>query len=170
MITLTDAQRRAMQGVRTDDDRVAFIADHLRAYFPGRFEGIPDESVETRVRSGIARARRYGIESLGDLCSWVTVMFETAARFDEQPELHNILTDPARAPSDRYAALFAGGLAEAWEQAAALSGHFEAELDAWFPETAGVPLGVDLPNAAGASAAEADTGEGTRRVGLGARS
>jgi hypothetical protein len=153
MITIRRAQREAMAALPTEEDLVAFVVDHVREYFPGRFDEL-EEFVTARVRRGIARARSHGLAAEEDLCSFVTVMLDISARFDEQPRIARILGGDDGTPTARYARLFAGGLADAWEEAARYPAEDpDAELEAWEPGALAEldELGIERPSVAAAA-------------------
>lgn len=115
---------------KTDEEVVEFIAGHLREEIPEVVGDLP--SLPEMVRSGVARARGHGLRSLGDLTAFVSIMFEVAPTFDEQPELRRVLEDEGAPAGGRLDALFDEELEGAWEEAARYDGAAWAE--AWFPE------------------------------------
>ena len=72
------------------------------------------------VAVAIERARKHGLTSDEQIFGFVSVMFEIAPNFDEEPTLRAILSDTRRKPADRWEALFADtpSLHAAWERAA----------------------------------------------------
>ena len=146
MTVIRNAQRAALAALHTDDDLVAHVEDVVRTHCPGRFDGLAPGFVVDRVRQGIARARAHGLADEGDLCSFVLVMFEVSARFDEHPVLRRVLTTGGGTPAERYARLFAGGLATAWEEASSYPYEApDAEAEAWDPGVLAREAALGLP-------------------------
>ena len=54
---------------------------------------LPAETLETMIRTGLARARTHGFTSEADLAGFVAVMLETAPNFDDHPLLRRGLRD-----------------------------------------------------------------------------
>jgi hypothetical protein len=98
--------------------------DHLLNFItetmPDEIRGIPPHLVREQIRVAIARARKYGLTKDEQVMGFVSVMFEIAPNFDEEPVLQRILTNTRLSPSERWEALFADTpeLNAAWERAA----------------------------------------------------
>jgi len=82
------------------DARERFEADlqaHLRSRFPQRVSEIGDAALAELVRSGIARAERYGVVTRMDVRRFVEYMVELGSDFDTDPAyptVQQILNDP----------------------------------------------------------------------------
>lgn len=88
------------------------IAAHLRAEYPQAtvtlptdeeftVDALPDERLHDLVRTGIARARRYGMTFESSIAAFVAVMFEIAPNFDEHRLCQVLLGDEQTAPDAR---------------------------------------------------------------------
>ena len=105
------------------DDPVRFIElilRHIAQTMPDEIRGIPPHLVWYQIEVAVARARKHGLTKDDDIMGFVSVMFEIAPNFDEEPTLKTILADPRMQPSERWQALFADtpALKAAWERAA----------------------------------------------------
>ena len=117
--------------VRDDETLARAIARFLHDEVPALIEHLEEEILLEMIATGIVKARRYGLERPEQLIGFVSIMFEIAPNFDEQPDIRAALTDPERAPTERYERLFSDPFAAAWEEADA-----NYDDDAWFPELA----------------------------------
>jgi Domain of unknown function (DUF4123) len=68
---------------------IAFLKEKL----PESIKGLPPEVLLGRVRGGIVRARKHGINWQSSLTSFVALMFEMAANFDSHPLFVRLLND-----------------------------------------------------------------------------
>jgi hypothetical protein len=117
--------------LQEDEDRfIGFICQHLRKEYPRKTKRIAEEKLRQMVVGGLARARRYKLTTDEDLMAFVAVMMEIAPNFDEQPDLHHVLTDVRIPVNSRFDTLFIPSLDEAWEQAAE-----NDDQTAWFQES-----------------------------------
>ncbi len=80
---------------------------HLRQHHAATIIGVADEALRQRITFGIERARTYGLSWESSIGGFVALQFVIAPRFDEQPGIHRILTDPSKPPDERI-----GGLSE----------------------------------------------------------
>ncbi len=62
---------------------------------------IPEVAIRTMVRTGIDRAAGYGIRWKSTQASFVTAMFVVAPNFDEDPLVHELLSDERVKPDHR---------------------------------------------------------------------
>lgn len=104
------------------------LAEHLRTEHGPLVEGLPDRLLEEMVRSGLVRARRYGLTWESSLTAFVALMFEVAPNFDEHPPVRRVLLDARVPPDARIEALAGRVSAEEWEEAGR-----RYDADAWFP-------------------------------------
>jgi hypothetical protein len=96
------------------------ILQFVTETMPDEIRGIPEYLVKDQIRVAIARAKKYGLISDQQVMGFVSVMFEIAPNFDEEPILNKTLTNSRLNPAERWEALFADTpeLNAAWERAA----------------------------------------------------
>lgn len=129
MIKLRSEQLDHMQ--QQDPERfVAQIAEHLRELHETTF---PDSTLQRMVKLGLARARSHGLHSDAQLLAFVSLMYEIAPNFDQQPLIRRILEDTSQPIDVRWELLFddSAELLAAWDQAD--TGDFY-DGTVWFPE------------------------------------
>lgn len=112
-----------------EEEFVKFIVGHLRQESPALVGGFSDDSMQSMVSSGLKRARGYGFRSPEDLTAFVSIMFEVAPNFDEQPEIHRVLTDETVPIDQRFDLIFENASEEAWDEA-----NEKYDYEAWYPE------------------------------------
>lgn len=106
--------------LQEDEERfIRLIMAHLKDEYLKKIKRTSDEKLHEMVVNGLARARQYGLNTDEDLMAFVSVMMEIAPNFDEQPNLHRVLTDVKIPVNARFDALFVPSLDEDWEKAAA---------------------------------------------------
>jgi hypothetical protein len=109
---------------------VAIIVEHIHNEMPDEVRGIPQHIIWSMVEVGISRARFYGMLTDEQVIAYVAIMFEIAPNFDEEPALHQILTDVALSAEQRWSKLFSDpDLYSSWERAALPSKY---DASAWF--------------------------------------
>ncbi len=96
------------------------VVKYLLQSNPEELRGIPLVHVLDMVEIGFQRGKRHGLMDDADLFSYVSVMFEIAPNFDEEPTLRAILEDSNQPLKVRWEALFKDEprLNAAWERAA----------------------------------------------------
>lgn len=94
-------------------------------------EGAGDVDLERMAGTGIERARRHGLRNAEDIAAFVAVMFAVAPRFDEQPEIRQVLADPAFTPAVRFYQIFDRVPEDSWKAAEKFY-----EDSFWFPDAA----------------------------------
>jgi len=87
-----------------------------------------DKELDAMLAIGIARAKSHGLTGAEDIAAFVAVMFEIAPRFDEQPEIREVLQDANFKPDDRLEQLFIRVPDAAWAEA---SKKYDDSF--WFP-------------------------------------
>jgi hypothetical protein len=127
-----DAIRQSLEP-RFDSEKVEFIVQHLKDESPEIVSALPPAGLFEMVSNGMARAKSHGLTALGDLTAFVSIMFEIAPNFDEEPEIFNALRDENLPLNERFDNLFEGHLDDAWERAAR-NYNPDAWAIAWFPE------------------------------------
>jgi len=107
--------------LQTDKKRfVELILQHIIETMPDEIRGIPTYLVCDMIETAIKRARSHELNSDEQIMAYVSVMFEIAPNFDEEPTLQAILTDENLKPEKRWDKLFSDSdkINKAWEQAA----------------------------------------------------
>lgn len=117
---------------KTDEERIDFIIEHLHEESPERIEDLSPDTLREMVANGIARARSHGLQSLYNLTAFVSIMFEIAPNFDDEPELRQVLRDDNVSVDERFDKLFEPEHDEAWTRAGKYDG--DAWMRAWFPD------------------------------------
>lgn len=117
---------------KSDPEVIDFIVGHLREESPELIDRIPERGLREMVAGGLARARTHGLQSLGDLTAFVSIMFEIAPNFDEHPLIRHVLRSEQVPAEERLGRLFRPELNDAWEAAAQ-----NYDPEAWFPELKG---------------------------------
>jgi hypothetical protein len=99
---------------------VEHIQRHIAAIMPDEIRGIPSQLVLVMIEAAIERARSHGLTTDEQIFGFVSVMFEIAPNFDEEPTLRAILSDTRFTPAERWESMFADtpDLQAAWERAA----------------------------------------------------
>ncbi len=114
----------------TDEEFVEFLVGHAKEEFPEKTDKRDDETLRTMVRGGIKRAESHGFKTAEDITAFISIMFEIAPNFDEQPQIKTVLDDANFPPEARLERLWSPLVTdEAWEEAE--KNHNE---NAWFPE------------------------------------
>ena len=112
----------------TDEEWVEFLVGHVKEEFPEKTAERDDETLREMVKGGIRRAESHGFKIAEDQSAFVSIMFEIAPNFDEQPQIKAVLNDDQFAPEDRIERLWSPLVPEeAWEEAE--KNHNE---NAWF--------------------------------------
>lgn len=94
---------------------------HLAVHHAEALAPHPEELRRQRIARGVARARRYGLTAEASIAAFVSIMFEVAPSFDEQPAIHALLTDSRIPPSFRISAAVHRASREDWEEAERMS-------------------------------------------------
>ncbi|WP_164021769.1 hypothetical protein [Pyxidicoccus trucidator] len=84
MLTIRQAQFKALDELRAS----AFVhrlSRRLRDMFEAELQSMKDEALERLIRSGIERARTYGIEYTADIARYVEYMVFLGEDFDSNP-------------------------------------------------------------------------------------
>lgn len=105
------------------------VREALRLAVADRVADYADDELGTMVKIGIERAQANGLTGAEDIAAFVAVMFEVAPRFDEQPEIRQVLDDERFAPADRLNRAFQSVDDAAWLQAGK-----RYDDSFWFPE------------------------------------
>ena len=112
----------------TDEEYVEFLVGHVKEEFPEKTAERDDETLREMVRGGIRRAESHGFTTAEDQTAFISVMFEIAPNFDEQPQIKAVLDDEQFSPEDRFERLWSPLVPdEAWDEAAE-----KYNEDAWF--------------------------------------
>src|SRR5262245_45845822 len=90
----------------TDEEFVEFLVEHVKEEFPEKAAERDEETLRTMVKNGIERAESHNLRSAEDQTSFISIMFEIAPNFDEQPQIKTVLDDEQFAPADRIERLW----------------------------------------------------------------
>lgn len=113
----------------SDEEYVEFLVGHVKEEFPEKTAERDDETLREMVKGGIRRAESHGFTTAEDQTAFISIMFEIAPNFDEQPAIKAVLDDQNFAPSDRFERLWSPLVTdENWEEA-----EKNYNEDAWFP-------------------------------------
>ena len=126
-------RRQQMQAFQREAERlfVGDTAEHLRRHYPEHVSGIPEEVLKAMVRGGITRGRGHGLTFRSTLTAFISLMFVVAPNFDEQPSIHEVLTNPNLPSDSRLDLLTALTTDDDWREAAAIY-----DVDEWDLEEA----------------------------------
>jgi hypothetical protein len=80
-------------------------------------KSLDDETLLKMIRTGIARARSYGMTWESSLTAFVVIMFVIAPNFDEHPLMTHILKDGSIEPDERIDRLWEHTTDSNWEAA-----------------------------------------------------
>jgi hypothetical protein len=117
----------------TDEEFVEFLVGHVKEEFPEKAAERDEETLRAMVRGGIRRAESHGFKTAEDITAFISIMFEIAPNFDEQPQIKTVLDDEGFAPEDRLERLWSPLVTdEAWEEA-----EKNYHENAWFPNQKG---------------------------------
>ena len=114
-----------------DQELMTVVLPAAVAAQPNWTAEVEEKDLERMARIGIERARKYGLSAAEDLAAFVAIMFAVAPRFDEQPQIRQVLEDPAFPPSMRFYQIFDRVQDEHWKAAEKLY-----EDSFWFPDAA----------------------------------
>lgn len=113
---------------KSDEEFVEFLAAHVKEEYPNKSSEYDEETLRAIVRSGIERAESHDIRAAEDITAFISVMFEIAPNFDEQPQIKAVLDDENFPPGDRIDRLGSPAVSEeAWNEA-----EENYNEDAWF--------------------------------------
>jgi hypothetical protein len=93
------------------------IMEFIGQLRPAVVANLPKDVFMKRVLVGIDRARQYKFSRKSSVASFVTLMFDVAPNFDEQPAIKAVLTDPRYTPDARMDMLIGRTRAEHWDEA-----------------------------------------------------
>lgn len=113
----------------TDEELVKLIASIIRTGNAERVAEYTDETLETMVKTGIARARTHDFERAEDIAAFVAVMFEISPTFDENSEIKALLDDTNFTVEERFKQIWGRTTDDVWKEV-------ESKYDArnWFPD------------------------------------
>lgn len=81
---------------------------------------VDDDELRALVGTGVARARRHGLEFEDTIGTFVGWMFEFAPNFDEQENIKKMLAAERLAPDDRIDLIAEAATEKDWEEAEAM--------------------------------------------------
>ena len=82
----------------TDGEWVDFLVSQVKTEDPELQNEYSDDDLRLMVKSGIRRSEGYGITGAKDQSAFVSIMFNVAPNFDDQPEIRAVL-DNERFPA-----------------------------------------------------------------------
>src|SRR5882724_8416337 len=85
----------------TDDEWVDFLVSNSKEEDPELQTKYTDEDLRIMLKSGIRRWESQRITSAKDQSAFVSIMFNVAPNFDEQPEIRTVLDDERFPPPQR---------------------------------------------------------------------
>ena len=77
------------------------VAAYLRRNLPEHTAGLDDEELYKRVDVWRARAARFGVTTQRAIAKWCFLAMVTSETFDEEPKLHEYLTDATPDPTTK---------------------------------------------------------------------
>ena len=110
-------------------DLTRLIRQIMRECCPARVENYSDKLLDGMIKLGIERAKKYEFEQAETIVSFVTVMFEIAPNFDEQPLIKEVLADANHPIDERFLQLWERVDEKNWQAA---EDAYDAKL--WFPD------------------------------------
>ena len=75
------------------------VAAYLRQNLPELTAGVDNEELDRRIETWQSRAARYGVTTERAIAKWCFLAMVTSESFDEQPELHEYLSQPNPDPA-----------------------------------------------------------------------
>jgi hypothetical protein len=97
------------------------MMEHLHRYHSEAIAGLSDEMLRDRVEIGVGRGEAYGLTSEDGLPFFVALMFEIAPNFDQQTNIHSLLSQKELPPKVRIELVQKATTADDWEEARKLS-------------------------------------------------
>lgn len=97
------------------------IYDHIAEENPEALADLDDAIVQSRIRSGILRARKHGLDTDGAAVAFVTLMFLIAPDFDRHPAIKAALSDKRLPADERIRSVFISTTEDDWAAAAEAS-------------------------------------------------
>jgi hypothetical protein len=101
------------------EQTVQRIIVHLKRFAPDTLQGLSEEEIRNRVRTGMRRAEGLGVESYGYTLAFVQTMFAVGPGFYRHPSVAAILSDLSLPPDARVKKLFVEPCPVDWEGVAA---------------------------------------------------
>jgi hypothetical protein len=101
-----------------EDEFTEFLVNHVKEEHPDLEENYDDETLRKMVKHGINRAKSHQLSTAEDLTAFISIMFEIAPNFDEQPKIKAVLDDKKFPPESRIERLWTDAVSEeAWQEA-----------------------------------------------------
>ena len=112
-----------------DDDLVRLIRQIMRECCPGRVENYSDKVLDGMIKLDLEKAKKHNFAKAETIAAYVTVMFEIAPNFDEQPPIKQVLEDNNYVVDDRFFQLWQRVDDKIWQEA---EQSYDAKM--WFPD------------------------------------
>ncbi len=101
----------------SDQEWIDFLVDHIKKEDPEIVNEYDDDSLRKMVRVAINKSNRYGFTTANDQSAFVSIMFEIAPNFDDQPEIRAVLLEDKLPTSMRLEKLWSDAIPDdIWEQ------------------------------------------------------
>lgn len=110
------AEHLAAFNPQTDDEIEDFILKCVEENYWEQIKEMTDEDCRLCIRSGIIRARQYGIKEAVDLGTFICLMLEFAPNFDEHPLINKILTNEAFEGSAKIEQVVSSTTDDTWQE------------------------------------------------------
>jgi hypothetical protein len=114
---------------KNEDELVRLIRQIMRECCPGRVENYSDKVLDGMIRLGLEKAKKHNFAKAETIAAYVTVMFEIAPNFDEQPAIKQVLEDNNYVVDDRFFQLWQRVDDKVWSEA---EKGYDAKM--WFPD------------------------------------
>jgi hypothetical protein len=114
---------------QNDDDLVRLIRQIMRECCPGRVESYSDKVLDGMILLGLEKAKKYNFAKAETIAAYVTVMFEIAPNFDEQPSIKQVMEDNNFVVDDRFFQLWQRVDDKVWVEA---EKGYDPKM--WFPD------------------------------------
>ncbi len=102
----------------SEDEWVEFLVSNVKKEDPELGTKYQDDELKRMVRVAIEKADSYGFVNADDQSAFVSIMFEVAPNFDDQPEIKAVLEEEQLPISYRLDKLWSDAIPdEVWEKA-----------------------------------------------------
>ena len=113
---------------RDDAALIDVVRQAIREANGERVADYDDGELNSMLRIGIDRAKSHGLTGAEDIAYFVAIMFEVAPRFDEQPDIRQVLENDEFSHEIRLKQIFTSVDDRAWIEAGR-----KYEDSFWFP-------------------------------------
>jgi hypothetical protein len=99
----------------------AQIMEHLCLYQAQYVADLPREELAAKVELFKTRARSYGLTWQSSITGFIALCFAVGPDFDQQPQIHGVLTDESVDPNERVQQLIRRVQDSDWGEASVVS-------------------------------------------------